>query len=319
MDDHHPGEFALIREHFSHGFPHNAGILLGVGDDASLITLPDGCELAQSIDTQVAGIHFPATAPAHLIAQRALRCAVSDLAAMGAEPQGFHLALTLPDNDRHWLADFTQGLRAAAGEMNIALLGGDTTSGPALIISIQVQGCVPHGQALRRDAARVGDDIWVSGVIGASALALPSVLQQPASASGPAQAYYFPRPQLQLGIALRGIATACLDISDGLLQDAGHIARASGVSLMLCAEDIPAAAGFPGKPWLTCITGGDDYQLLFTAPAAQRPYLQQLQHRFPALRKVGVVQPSTEGKHRVAVHSANGPVAIPAHAGYQHF
>ncbi len=319
MDDNHPGEFALIREYFSHGFPHTPGILLGVGDDASLITLPDGCELAQSIDTQVAGIHFPVAAPAHLIAQRALRCAVSDLAAMGAEPQGFHLALTLPDNSRRWLAAFTQGLRAAASEMNIALLGGDTTSGPALIISIQVQGCVPHGQALRRSTARAGDDVWVSGIIGASALALPSVLQQPESESGPAQAYYFPRPQLQLGIALRGIASACMDISDGLLQDAGHIARASGVSLMLFAEDIPAAASFPGHQWLTCISGGDDYQLLFTAPPAQRECLQQLQSRFPAIRKIGVVQPSTDGSHTLTVHSANGPVEIPAHAGYQHF
>jgi len=317
MSAEHPGEFALIQEFFASGFPDSADTRLGVGDDASLIALPAGYELAQSIDTQVAGIHFPATAPAALIAQRALRCAASDLAAMGAEPQGFHLALTLPAAEHGWLAEFAAGLRDAAQELELALLGGDTTSGPLLVITLQVQGRVPAGQALLRSGARAGDEVWVSDTIGGAALALPQVLADPASFTGLARRYYLPQVHTPLGIALRGVASACMDISDGLLQDAGHIARRSQVSLQLAAELIPTVVARSDSRWLQCLNGGDDYQLLFTAPVSAQRRLNALQQQFSGLTRIGHVTAAGDSPVLLTDHGALLP--LPAQGGYQHF
>ena len=264
------GEFELIRRCFATGFPIAADTLLGIGDDCSIIRPPHGYDLAQSIDTQVADVHFPANAPARLIAQRALRCATSDLAAMGAAPQGFHLALTLPKADSEWLDDFALGLRDTAHALRMPLLGGDTTRGPALIISIGVQGWLPAGKGMTRSAARAGDDVWVSGVIGAAALALPQVLENPALDKGLARAYYRPEIQLTLAQRLLPLAHACMDISDGLMQDAGHIARASLVDIHIDALQVPTPVTEDDERWSTCFTGGDDYQLLFTAPKEKR-------------------------------------------------
>lgn len=309
------GEFALIRDHFSHGFPRSSDTLLGVGDDCSVVMPRPLCDLVQSIDTQVADVHFPAQAPADLIAQRALRCAASDLAAMGAEPQGFHLALTLPDADADWLADFSRGLREAADALNLDLLGGDTTRGAQLVISISVQGWVTTGTALTRSGARPGDDVWVSGSIGTAALALPQVLEQPADYSGLAHAYYFPDVQLPLGQALTGKATACMDISDGLLQDAAHIARASLVSLELDADAIPTAVASDDPRWAQCLNGGDDYQLLFTAPASLRRTLQNMEGT--PLSRIGKV--TTAGSDTVTLLRNNNPMPLPERTGFQHF
>lgn len=311
------GEFALIREFFASGFPRNKHTRLGVGDDASIVMPPAGCDLLQSIDTQVADVHFPATAPAHLIAQRALRCAASDLAAMGAEPQGFHLALTLPNAEHEWLADFASGLRDAAHELGLDLLGGDTTSGPCLVISIQVQGWAPAGSALTRAGAQAGDDIWVSDTIGRGALALPQVLENPAQFSGLARHYYFPQVQTPLGIQLRDLATSCMDISDGLLQDAGHIARASGVTLELDATAIPTIAERTDSRWLQCITGGDDYQLLFTVPAARRKDAEALREEFSGIARIGKV--IAHNGEDVLLQEEGRPLELPHHNGYQHF
>ncbi len=311
------GEFALIRDFFSSGFPSSRDTRLGVGDDCSVVMPRPLCDLVQSIDTQVADVHFPANAPADLIAQRALRCAASDLAAMGAEPQGFHLALTLPNADMHWLADFSRGLREAADVLQLDLLGGDTTRGKQLVISISVQGWVTTGTALTRSGARPGDDVWVSGSIGAAALALPQVLANPADYSGLAHAYYFPDVQLPLGQALSGKATACMDISDGLLQDAAHIARASNVSLQLDADTIPTAVGSDDDRWQQCLTGGDDYQLLFTAPESYRRELQNLGLGHTALTRIGRVL--SAGEQAVILQRSGDTLPLPAHAGFQHF
>lgn len=277
-----PGEFELIREYFCHGFPQSADTLLAIGDDASVVLPPAGSQLVQSIDTQVADVHFPATAPAALIAQRALRCAVSDLAAMGATPQGFHLALTLPDSDSGWLKDFSSGLTKAAHELNIALLGGDTTRGKQRVISVAVQGWVKHGNTpLTRAAAQDGDKLYLSGPVGAAALALPQVLNNPADCSAFGQQYYFPAVHLSLGQALLGRASACIDVSDGLLQDAGHIARASAVQLHIDTQRVNVA---DDQQQARCLTGGDDYQLLLCGPAA---LLQPLTAQFPQLHQIG--------------------------------
>ena len=172
-------EFDLIRDCFSTGYPAASDLLLGIGDDCSLITPPADMELAQSIDTQVAGVHFPADAPPGLIAGRALRCATSDLAAMGAVPQGFHLALTLNNSEDWFLRDLAAGLRLTANTLNMPLLGGDTTYGEHLTITIAVQGWLPRGLGLRRDAARPGQDIWLTGKVGGAALTKHTPLTPP--------------------------------------------------------------------------------------------------------------------------------------------
>lgn len=311
------GEFALIRDYFSQGFPRHADTRLGVGDDCSVLSTHSGLELVQSIDTQVADVHFPATAPAALIAARALRCAASDLAAMGARPQGFHLALTLPAADPAWLADFSNGLKDTAAILGLDLLGGDTTRGRELVISVSVQGWVEAGTALCRHGARPGDDVWVSDSIGAAALALPQVLQDPASFSGLARHYYYPEIQLPLGRQLIGRASACLDISDGLLQDAAHLARASGVTLALDADAIPTAVGRDDERWALCLSGGDDYQLLFTAPPQQHRALLNLSLEHSGLCCIGRVLPA--GEQPVTLQSGGKPLRLPEQTGFQHF
>lgn len=310
-------EFALIKQFFSQGFPMHKNTVVAVGDDCSVVTPPKQHALAQSIDTFVANIHFPANAPAELIAERCLRCATSDLAAMGALPYGFHLGLTLPNANTDWLIQFSQGLRSCAHAMNISLLGGDTTKGSELVISMVVFGWVPDGKALRRDGARVGDDIWVSDTIGRAALALPQVLNQPDDTSGFAQHYYYPQIQIPLSIQLLDKATSCMDISDGLLQDAAHIARASQVSFALDADCIPTAVDQGDPQWVTCLTGGDDYQLLFTAPAEQHNDIFNLGADHSGLRCIGkVIVASAEP---VTLHKNNQKILLPEHKGFLHF
>lgn len=311
------GEFELIYHYFKQGFPSSADTVLGIGDDCSLVQPPAGMQLAQSIDTQVAGVHFFADAPADLIAQRALRCAASDLAAMGAIPQGFHLALTLPAANSAWLENFARGLREGAHELGLTLLGGDTTHGKELVISVTVQGWVPAGQVLTRSGAQVGDDVWVSDIIGRGALALPLVQQNPADFSGLARHYYYPEVQLPLGQKLRTLATACMDISDGLLQDAGHLAKASQVSIQLDALSIPTVADFSHTDWLTCLTGGDDYQLLFTAPAALHNEVLNLSLQHSGLTCIGKVIAKQEQTVRLLHQDAEVNINQPQ--GYQHF
>ena len=283
-------EFELIKHCFN--WPqNNHSIVCAVGDDASIVEVPSGYQLVQSIDTQVADIHFPATAPAQLIAQRALRCAISDLAAMGAKPQAFHLALSLPKStSQTWLESFSAGLRACANEYSIDLIGGDTTSSPTLVITIQVQGLVPSRKALTRSNANVGDHLWLSDEIGKSAAALESILANPkafvenrpdVSDSELAAAYYYPQAQIELGQKLIGLASSAMDISDGLLQDASHIAKASDVCLNFTAADIPisqsAITRYGSAAALEfALCGGDDYQLLFSAPQDAQDALNTL-------------------------------------------
>ena len=289
-------EFELIKHCFN--WPqNNEHIIRAVGDDASIIRVPSGYELVQSIDTQVADVHFPATAPAQLIAQRALRCAISDLAAMGANPQAFHLALSLPKNtSQTWLESFSSGLRACANEYDIALIGGDTTSSPTLVITLQVQGLVPAGKALTRDKAQVGDDIWLSGEIGRSAAALKNILATPEALrennDDLAAAYYYPQAQIDLGQKIIGLASSAIDISDGLLQDARHIAKASLCCLNIESQSIPlnilSIEEFGQTQALQfALRGGDDYQLLFTAPITVRKKVDALNcYRIGSVREL---------------------------------
>ena len=284
------GEFDLIRRHFRRdGAAQPANVVLGIGDDCALLQPAPGHQLAISTDMLVEGRHFFADVDPAALGHKALAVNLSDLAAMGARPLGFTLALSLPRADDAWLAAFARGLFALADAHACPLVGGDTTRGP-LNICITVFGEVVPGRALRRDAAQVGDDIYVSGCTGEARLALEWLLGTPwaRAAVGPELPAELPAnlrarlerptPRLALGQALAGVAHAALDLSDGLTGDLGHILAASGVGADIALADLPVApalAKLPEAARLTCLlSGGDDYELLFTAPVSAREAVQ---------------------------------------------
>ncbi len=266
------GEFELIRRFFSRQSA-DPTVLLGVGDDCAVLQPPEGQQLVVSIDTLVEGTHFlPDTAP-DLIARRLLGAAVSDLAAMGAQPAWLTLALTLPDADSDWLSAFSESLFEACQQWGLSLVGGDTTRGH-LTLSAQVHGFVPAGKALLRRGARPGDLILVSGTLGDSRAGLETLLKQrplDVDVMELQQRFYAPAPRLALGKSLRGFATSCIDISDGLLADLGHILQASQCGAEIDCDRLPLSASLkncfdaePCRNW--ALTGGEDFELCFTLP-----------------------------------------------------
>ncbi|MCU1751078.1 thiamine-phosphate kinase [Pseudomonas sp. 6D_7.1_Bac1] len=316
------GEFELIRNYFAAAPCAQAGegVALGIGDDCALLAVPAGEQLAISTDTLVAGVHFADPCDPFLLGQRALAVAVSDLAAMGATPIAFTLALTLPTVTADWLDAFARGLNAMAQSCGVRLVGGDTTRGP-LSLTMTVFGRVPAGKALTRSGAQPGDLLCVGGELGNAAGALSLVLGErvaPAEVAGPLLAHYWsPQPQLDLGVALRGKATSALDISDGLLADCGHIAKASAVGLLIESEKLPlstALVSFLGEnaARAVALSGGDDYVLAFTLPPAQLPAL--LADGWP-IHAIGQVV-AGQG---VTLLDANGQDITPHARGYQHF
>lgn len=316
------GEFELIRNYFAAApcAQPGEGVALGIGDDCALLSVAPGEQLAISTDTLVAGVHFPAICDPFLLGQRALGVAASDLAAMGAKPLAFTLALTLPDVSADWLAAFARGLNQMAQTCAMRLIGGDTTRGP-LSVTVTVFGSVPTGQALPRSGAQPGDLLCVGGPLGDGAGALPLVLNQRSAEASITQAllarYWSPQPQLALGMALRGKATSALDISDGLLADCGHIALASGVRLRVERDRVPmsdALLAFFGQPAAlnAALTGGDDYILAFTLPPQRLP---ELITDGWDVTMVGVV---VEGQG-VALVDNEGQDITPLIRGYQHF
>ena len=318
-------EFELIQHFFTRSACAQGGenIPLGIGDDCALLQIPTGHYCAVSTDSLVSGVHFPKDSPPFLLGQRVLAVAVSDLAAMGAKPLGFTLAITLEQIDTPWLQAFSEGLSTMAQHCAIALIGGDTTRGP-LAMTVTVMGAVPANHGLLRSGAQVGDLLCVSGPLGAAAAALPFVLGQVAADTVPAEAqqqllaaYWTPQPQLELGQWLLGKASAALDISDGLLADCGHIAKASKVALQIEQARVPIAAAVlravGDADALQCaLSGGDDYQLAFTIAAS---YLEALQQQFTAVRVIGRV---SAGQGVQLLDSAGQSIQC-AHLGYQHF
>ena len=268
-------EFDLIARHFTRATP---GAVLGVGDDCALLAPTPGMQLAVSSDMLLEGRHFsPQDSPAGL-GHKSLAVNLSDLAAMGATPRWATLAIALPEENDAWLTAFARGFFRMADMHGIELVGGDTTRG-ALTISITVMGEVPPGQALRRDGAQAGDDVWVSGTIGSAALALAyrqgRLFMEQIDAAKVLPALYLPTPRVELGIALRGIATSAIDISDGLLGDLGHILERSHVGATIEFATLPtlpvAQAYLHEAVARDCVlAGGDDYELCFTAPADRR-------------------------------------------------
>lgn len=290
-------------------------VALGIGDDCALLAPPPGMQLAVTMDTLNAGVHFPAdTAPAD-IGWKALAVNLSDLAAMGAQPAWCTLALSLPQADVAFVDGFCDGFFALAQQHGIALVGGDTTRGP-LAVTLTAHGFVPMGAALRRDGARAGDEVWVSGTLGDAAGALAQWQAGRAIAPPLRARLDRPTPRVALGLALRGIASACIDVSDGLLADLAHIARASGVGAEIEVDALPASPALREAFAVDAMrrlqaTGGDDYELCFTAPAVQREAVQALAARLGlALTRIGRI---VEGN---GVHCASLDACAP---GYQHF
>lgn len=272
-----PGEFDLI-ERIRRRVQARGDVVLGIGDDAALLDVPTGRQLVVAMDTLNAGVHFPPdTAPAD-IGWKALAVNLSDLAAMGAEPAWCTLSLSLPGSDAAWLDAFVEGFGELAALQGIALVGGDTTRGP-LSICVTAHGFVEPGRALRRDAARAGDEVWVSGTLGDAAAALPRVLGGEPVAAALRARLDRPTPRVALGRALAGLAHACIDVSDGLLADLGHVAGASRVAMDVEVDRLPASAALAGLDAearrIAQATGGDDYELAFTAPADAAPAVEE--------------------------------------------
>jgi thiamine-monophosphate kinase len=307
-----PGEFALIARHFR---PLAEGVpgALALADDAALLDAPPGRTLVLAADAMVVGVHFLPDDPADTIGRKLLRVNLSDLAAMGAEPLGYLMTTALPpDMTPDWLDEFARGLKEDQRSFGCGLLGGDTVSTPGpLTLSLTVVGSVMPGRALTRAGARAGDAVWVSGTIGDGALGLLALTDRlPALAAHHrallADRYRLPRPRLPLGRRLFGIATACLDVSDGLVQDLGHLCRAAGLSAELDADAVPlseaARMAVAADPALLarCLTGGDDYELVFTAPEAEAAALAGIaaETGIPIAR-IGRMTPAGETEVRV--------------------
>ena len=316
-------EFELIERYFASRGVQRPDVVLGVGDDGALLSVPHGMELVVSIDTFAEGVHFPQGTDPEAIGHKALAVNLSDLAAMGAEPAWATLALTLPRVDPDWMEAFCRGLFGLAERHGVQLVGGDTTRG-ALSITIEAHGFVPGGAALRRAAARPGDLIYVTGTLGDSGLALLA-LQEEVRLPARERAYVLerlnrPEPRIAHGQALRGIAHAAIDVSDGLAQDLGHVLRASGVGARIQVERLPlsevmrsafAAAG----GWTIPLSSGDDYELCFTVADGRQAELERaLGGCTPPCTWIGTIE-QRPGLHLLMDDGSE----VTAAGGYQHF
>lgn len=314
------GEFELIDKYFRRP-PGRA--VLGVGDDCALLQPTPGMQLAVSSDLLIEGRHFIATVPPRHLGHKSLAVNLSDLAACGAQPMAFTLALALPRVDEAFLAGFSAGLFALADAHGIELIGGDTTAGP-LAIGITVFGEVPPGAALLRSAALPGDDLYVSGELGSARLAL-EILRghagvRDADYAEVRAAMELPQPRVALGLALRGVAHAAIDLSDGLLGDLGHVLARSRVGATVHADALPRGAALRRQgvemQRLCTLNGGDDYELLFTAPAAARERVAAAaQGAGVAVSRIGTIE--AQAGLRV-VDRQGAPVEVPG-AGFDHF
>ncbi len=315
-------EFDWIAELQRQPFSRHPEVILGIGDDAALCTVPAGMHLVTAVDTVVSGVHFPKDTSAFDIGYKALAVNLSDLAAMGASPRWMTLALTCPPVEPSWLAEFTQGLLTLATQHQVSLIGGDTTAGH-LTVTIQVSGVVPAGLALLRSGAQVGDAIYVTGTLGDAGLGLLAEMQH--SLSLPMDAQQFvknrlnrPTPRVSEGLALRGIAHSAIDISDGLAADLGHILTASGVGACLVVENLPLSPVLrhyvsQQDAATLALTAGDDYELCFTVPPAREHLLQRV---LPSgnYTKIGTIEAVAGLRCLLA-----GQPFILDKAGYEHF
>jgi thiamine-monophosphate kinase len=323
MAEARPGEFELIAKYFApltRGFPGAANLK----NDIAVLAPPAGYELIVKTDAVVAGVHFLPDDPPDLVARKALRVNLSDIAAGGGSPYAYQMALALPQNwTEEWVAQFCAGLASDQREFNVHLSGGDTvaTPGPAMV-SITAFGLVPKGGAMSRDGAKAGDDIWVTGTIGLRALRGDFAVLEKDERDYVVERYRLPRPRLALAPILRDVARASIDISDGLIADLGHICAASGVGAAIEATAVPLSPGarrlVGADPSLlpVLMTAGDDYEILFTATNDRRAGLEGLARQlgFPLTRLGRIVAGS-----KVSVLRFGQPLAINEQAGFRHF
>jgi thiamine-monophosphate kinase len=316
-----PPEFSLIARHFR---PLAGPGALDLSDDAALLDPPAGRQLVLAADAMVAGVHFLPDDPPETIGRKLLRVNLSDLAAMGAAPLGYLMTCAFPrGTEDRWIAAFAAGLAADQAEFGLAVLGGDTvsTTGPASF-SLTILGSVAPGMALRRAGARPGDEVWVSGTIGDGALGLLALTGRLPPDAHLAERYRLPRPRLALGARLPGLARAAMDVSDGLVQDLGHLARAGGCGAVIEAARLPlsppARTALAADPALLAkiLSGGDDYELLFAAAPADADQLCAAGAAAGvAVTRIGRF---TQGEGVTVLDGAGAPLALPA-GGWSHF
>jgi thiamine-monophosphate kinase len=317
-------EFELINRFFSKSGETRTDVVLGVGDDAAILECPPGAQLIAAIDSLVEAVHFPQGSPARSIGHRALAVNLSDLAAMGAQPTWALLALALPAADEAWLGEFSAGLDALAREHGVQLVGGDTTGG-TLCVTVQILGFVPRGAALTRSGGRPGDAVFVSGTPGDSAAGLMLeqsrlTLTDAAQAQWLLDRFRYPTPRVSLGLALRGLASACIDVSDGLLGDCDRLAHASGCGVRLEYEALPVSAALRAavgeeRARELALTGGEDYELCFTVPEVK---LKEFVQRCPAA-EFGWSRIGTLTQTPGALVQRGESVMQVSHRGFDHF
>lgn len=319
-------EFELI-ERIRRRAGQRGDVVLGIGDDAALLRPPPGQLLVASADLLNVGVHFPADAQPFDVGWKALAVNLSDLAAMAAEPAWALLTLALPCADADWIDAFMDGFATLASEHGVALVGGDTTRGP-LSIGVSVHGFVPETGALRRSAARAGDDIWVTGTLGDAAAGLaehgrprPAASSAAADFDTLAARLHRPTPRLAAGQALRGLAHACIDVSDGLFADLGHVLAASRVGARIALADLPCSAALAGiaggeARWQLQAAGGDDYELCFSAPAEHRQAIRAAMAQVATpVTCIGTIL--ADGA--LLALDPQGQAWLPRVSGYQHF
>lgn len=311
-------EFGMIEKYFAGLTPGGRGVVAGVGDDAALLAADTDSHLVVTTDSLVSDVHFFPDAYPFDIGYKALAVNLSDLAAMGAEPRWFTLALTLSERERDhdWLEGFARGLGELAGDHGVSLVGGDLCKGP-LAVTIQLIGECPKGREIRRSGANAGDLVYVSGQLGGAALALAMLKSGQEPHPDCTRRLLRPVPRVELGVSLRGIAGAMIDVSDGLLADLGHLLEAGSLGAVLDIDTIPVDSFLygecePPEKWRHVLNGGDDYELCFTVPPAKQQDLERIGR---PLYRIGVVS-AEQGLRCIR---SDGSEYIPDSAGYMHF
>ncbi len=319
------GEFDLIDSYFTHRQHQRNDVVLGIGDDGAVLKCPERSELVVVTDTMVAGIHFDQHTPARAIGHKIVAVNLSDLAAMGAEPAWISLALTIPDIDHEWLGSFAQGLRDICAYYGCQLIGGDTTQGP-LTITVTAHGWLPQGTAIRRDGAKPGDWLYVSGTVGDAGLALAAQQKRLKLTDEhflrARERLYMPSPQVALGQSLRGIASSAIDISDGLLADLQHVLKASQVGARISLQELPLSLALTEsvdqqQAIALALGSGDDYELCFTVPESRRGVLDTLLAR--SASKPTCIGRITSEPGKLKLELDGEPWQLTHAPGYQHF
>lgn len=314
-------EFELIEKYFKNAFNDSPDVKCGIGDDAAIVSLPEGKELAIAVDTLVEGIHFPKDTRPEDTGYKSLAANLSDMAAMGAEPQWITLSLTMPENDEGWLQLFMSGFAVLARQYSLSLIGGDLTHGP-LSITVQIHGFVPDGKALYRHGAKTDDFIYVSGTLGDAGLAL-QLLENPQLVDKKyhdflMQRFNRPEPGIELGLALRDIANSAIDLSDGLLADLDHILVTSNKGAEVNIDKLPLSEAMHQLPDSLAaeiaLTSGDDYELCFTVSADRKSKLEKL-FSHHQLSCIGRITENTGIKWL----NADGSEFQPSGSAYRHF